>query len=831
MGPGGILMVHVHGGSGARWIWSMLLVLAGCGAITTPGFAQESARYSIGGAVIDAQTAAPLSGAVVVLEPAAMGVLPSHRSTGPVFLQAGRSVLTDRRGGYRFKELPQGEYRLRVQRLGYRPATVLVELRTASDTRLSVGLDVEPISLQPVTVASAAPPEPFGRAFATTPGVVEQSRVAARRNLEGRFLETDARELTHADVIESVTLAEPDIFRALQRLPGVSARDDYNTQLWVRGASWSQTRVTFDGLPLFNPLHGAGTFSSVNTDAVGAAFLHPGVRAASSGEGAAAAIDIRTRSGLGQEKLRGFADLSLVSARLAMDREELGGRAAWMIAARRTYLDQLVRAVGTIVDDEDVSFPYAFSDVAGRFDVRLDERRTLEVSALHERDRVSGSVPDVLHGNRAAWGNLAARATLATPLFGYASRHTVGMTRYGARVRQTDHTPGPFDAPTEPDADSRVRYFLLAGEISPGHTTAQPSWSMGYEAVSQSVDYHGPPGRPYPAPVSFDTLAIAEHAAHLALWGERRWRPGERLTVRTGLRAEAGEAVRNLDRVRIAPRLSARYQASPDLAVSAGWGRTFQYLQDLAPTGPGISAGFDSGQLHLLASREVPAIRSDIATVGAEHWLGKGWLAAANAFVRRAEGLVVPDPNPGTVADRPLFVEAGNAARGAELSARRLAGRWTASAAYAYTISEIEAEGIRFPAAQERRHVLDLTAVRRIGERNRLGGAFSAASGAPFTRFYPGAPVSANGAFAAWSPPPRVEAPNAVRTAPYSSLDLFFDTSRPTRLGELGAYLQARNTLDRRNAVTYQGTPPEGGADSFQAGLPRLWVAGVRLAF
>lgn len=830
MCAGGTFMVYMQGSRGARWLWIVLFFIAGNGTAATSSFTQESARYSISGAVMDAQTAAPLSGAVVVLEPAAMGVLPSHRSTGPVFLQAGRSVLTDRRGGYRFTELPRGEYRLRVQRIGYRPATVLVELRSAADTRLSVGLDVEPISLQPISVASRTAPEPFGRATGT-PEVVEQTRVAARRHLEGRFLETDAREITHADVLESVTLAEPDIFRALQRLPGVSARDDYNTQLWVRGASWSQTRITFDGLPLFNPLHGAGTFSSVNTDAVGAAFLHPGVRPASSGEGAAAAIDIRTRSGMGQEELRGFADLSLVSARLALDREELGGRAAWMIATRRTYLDQLVRAAGAIVDDEEVSFPYAFSDVAGRLDVRLDARRTLEISGLHERDRVSGSVPDVLHGNRAAWGNSAARATLATPLFGYASRHTLGMTRYGARVRKTDHAPGPFDAPTEPNMDSRIRYLLLAGEIGPGHATPQPSWSMGYEAVSQSVDYHGPPGRPYPAPVSFDTLVLAEHAAHLALWGERRWRPGERLTVRTGLRAEAGDEVRNLGRVRIAPRLSARYQASPDFAVSAGWGRTYQYLQDLAPTGPGISAGFDSGQLHLLASREVPAIRSDIATLGAEQWLGKRWLAAVNAFVRHAEGLAIPDPNPGSVMNRPLFVEGRNTARGAEFSARRLAGQWTASVAYAYTISDVEAQGLRFPAAQDRRQVLDVTAALRIGERNRVGGAFSAASGVPFTRFFPGGPVSEHGNVVGWSLPPRVEAPNAERTAPYSSLDLFLDTSRSTRFGELGAYLQARNTLDRRNALTYQGTPPEGGADSFQAGLPRLWVAGVRLAF
>src|SRR5690606_14373537 len=107
-------------------------------------------------------------------------------------------------------------------------------------------------------------------------------------------------------------------FRALQRTPGVTTRDDFTATLWTRGASWDQTRVYLDGLPLFNPTHAGWLFSAVNPDALGEAVFYPGVRPARYGEGAAAVLDLSARSG-GGPGVRGRGELSLASARLAMD--------------------------------------------------------------------------------------------------------------------------------------------------------------------------------------------------------------------------------------------------------------------------------------------------------------------------------------------------------------------------------------------------------------------------------------------------------------------------------------------------------------------------------
>ena len=124
------------------------------------------------------------------------------------------------------------------------------------------------------------------------------ARVRAERERQDRFLTSDTRGLTRADVQEAVTLGEADLFRALQRVPGVGTRDEYTAELRVRGGSWDQTAVYFDGVPLFNPLHGTGLLSAVTTDAVGAAFLHAGVQPAEL-RSAGAGVVTATRAGWG----------------------------------------------------------------------------------------------------------------------------------------------------------------------------------------------------------------------------------------------------------------------------------------------------------------------------------------------------------------------------------------------------------------------------------------------------------------------------------------------------------------------------------------------------
>jgi hypothetical protein len=802
------------------------------------------ARGVISGSIVDAESGAGLAGATVVVEPEAGGAMPA-RLEGGSFLQGAQGMISDAEGRYRFADLAPGRYRLRASRAGYRAAAITVELRGAADSRVSVGLSVEPIPLESVSVV-AEPAPPYGR-DRSLEAEVQGSREAVARRRQREQLASDARELTHADVVESVTLGETDLFRALQRLPGVSTRSDYTAELWVRGSQWDQTRIYLDGLPLLNPLHGLGLFSGVNPDAVGGALLLPGVRSASLGEGAAAVVDLTSRRGGGEGEVRGSADLSLASARLALDQRVFDGRAAWMLSARRTYLDWLAAGIGRLIDDPEASVPYAFSDLTGRLDFQIDGARAVEVSGFHQSDRVTGDVPDVLHRTRARWGNTGGRVSYAQPVLGLQARHTVGFSRYAAVVREAEPDPAledRYSAPGEPRADNEFDHLVVSGQASP----AGDAWRAGYALTRQGARYSGPFHHVMGGWRSDPALPL-ERAAGLtqaALWGERRWAASPRLTMEAGIRLEAGAAVRGSGVLRPAPRASARYTLSPDVSVAAGIGRSHQYSQALAPVGPSVGPGLQASQLWLLAGPEVPALRADVVTLGGEAWLGRGWLASANSYVRRSTGVVLPDPTPGPLAGRSLFVTGESLARGLELSARRLAGRWTSSLAYSYGVSELRAEGLRFPAPSDRRHLLDATAMARLGTRLRAGAAFTAASGAPYTRVY--APDwSCSWSRECGDREPRTLEPGAFRMPAHASLDLLLDYGWRVRGVEAGAYLQLRNALGRENAATYSSTgdwcPGDQGGytgqcpqgfvmhDRFEPGLPLLPVLGFRARF
>jgi carboxypeptidase family protein/TonB-dependent receptor-like protein len=821
-----------------------LLLLLGAPTALQSQIAPALPRGTIRGAVVEAATMQPLEGATVIVAPAAQGaVLPPLQGVPGLFAIA-RSAVTGPDGRYQFVDLPVGDYQLRVQRIGYRPVTLGVQLADRADARVSIGLTVAPIRLHAFAVSADATPS-YGRMEAETDraGVL---RVASARLRQQQFMSSDVRELTHADVVEAVTLGEADLFRAFQRLPGVTTRDDYTAELWTRGARADLTRVQFDGLPLFGPLHTFGLLSGVGTDVVGAAFLHPGVRPASIGEGVAGVIDVRSRPGGGAGTVRGLAELSLLSARVALDQRRRDGRSAWMVAARRSYLDWILGTVGWL-SSADVGYPYHFGDVAGRFDYQLDAGHALEVSGLLTRDVINADAFEVLRGDRVVWGNGTARASLLGSVGGIRARHTIGVSRFAAH---TDTIPGvslatllasPTSAPHYSPAEVPVRATVLhvsassEFEASPREAVGAP-WSFGYaltnqrvrmsENVEQFLITGGTPDTRIPAtqPTWFGSL-----------WGEVRWRLAPRLVLETGLRVDAGRPVANAAAIRPMPRAQARFAPDSHTVLTAGVGRSVQYTQALGRSEWGRDALLVASPLWVVAGTDVPAVIADLATLGAERWLGAAWLAGVNAYRRRSTGYVVRDPVPGLLFARPLVIGTERAS-GIELSARRLAGVVTGAASYSFAVASTEAHGLEFPSSQDRRHSVDVTALARLAPGVHAGAAYTFATGAPYTRVR--SEFEQNSAGEWRMTPARTEEPNAHRMRSHVNLDLLLEWALG-RAQRWTLFFQLRNALDRENPMIfllYDACPTPAPAfyacgDRFNAGVRRIPVIGLRARF
>jgi hypothetical protein len=794
---------------------------------------------TIAGTVLAADQSAPLAWATVSITQLSSPVT----AVGEPEFARDRTAITSGDGTYRFTELTPAQYRLHIRRIGYYPATIEVELKQPKSVTVSAALEVAPVQLERLVVKGITP-DKYAR---TTDGDVSagQKRIEIERWRQKAFLGSDVRALTHADVLEAVTLGTADPLRALQRLPGVTTRDSWTAEVWTRGASWGQTRVYFDDLPLLNPLHAGGVTSAVNEDVLGSVLFHPGVRPVTLGEGAAGVVHLRSRPAGGSGDLRGHVGAALFSAGLTLERRFSRGRIGALLGGRRSTLE----------GPNWEHLPQEFGDFAGRFDVDLGRDWSIEASGLWERDWINTDLPDGPRGNQFAWGNAVGRLTFDGPVPGANARHTAGFSQFDLSVRQYRSAASidRFNShnPTQGNTNGRINHFILSGEfgsVSPEQDV--DGWRAGYQLMHRLLKYDGAPISPYPIQTFLGPLSLQQDLTVGSLWGEARWKPANGLTALGGIRVEASGSIRNGGRVRLAPHISVRYAVSERWSLSAGVGRTYQYLQLLAQAGLSVGPGLPTSHVWLLAGRDTPAARSDVVSLGAERWLSDRWLTSAALYLRRVAGITLVDPTPGPLPARPNTVVGESGARGFEVSLRRLAGSFTMSASYSLGVSEIRAAGLRFPAPSDRSHAIDATGTWRVprkivGGAIRIGSAFTAMSGAPYTPLYPGSYecdyvldrcrelVS-----------DIIGEPNSARSPWYGNLDLLFDWNRAFSAWKLGFFVQLHNVFRRDNAVTYSVTREgpchrdTGDApfcsrqqDLFRPDLPAVTTAGLRISF
>jgi Carboxypeptidase regulatory-like domain/TonB dependent receptor-like, beta-barrel len=839
------------------WAAVLLAVPSGATAIQECTAADSVGRLaSVVARAIDAQSAVPLVDAVVWIQSIASQCRVAVRTR-----VASRTSASDESGEYVFARLPAGRYRLGARRLGYDTVVVEVDVDRGGPLRVTLGLTKRPVVLDPIEGGSPPPGE--DPVLWGGPGWADAARVAWTWDRQRRFLSTDVRLVTESDAHDAAAFGEADVFRGVQQLPGVTTRDDYTAELWSRGAPWSHTRVYFDGLPLFNPMHTLGVFSGVASEAIGSAVFEPGVRSASEGEGAAGVVSLTSRTAVGSGGIGGRAGISPVSARLSLERRSANGKTAWMVAARRSYIDGVSSAVASVDDRLMRRVPYAFADVVGRFDWALGPGRSLELSGLWQEDRLRGDIPEVLRGNRGVAGNRMGRATLVTRVGAVDVRSTVGTSVSALGVDTLEQVFGGDTPPDLPATNASHRYSTVKIELAPAGRSVRPSWNAGVELVLEQVRYDGarmqrseiPLGSDLAArgiagtagdalaPLLMNRLEVAQGSARTALWVERNSVLGDHVTVQGGLRVESGSRLANAGVVRLAPRISVRYGTASDrLIVSAGLARFYQYTQQVGAM-DAVRSGLRASELWVMASDTIPAIATDIATLGTEYWLGNAWLGSINVFGRQSRGVVSPDPRPGYLGDPLSLVGATTRARGMEVSLRKLAGIWTWSGAYSYTRSTTKAGRYEFASSAERRHVLNLASAVRVARSLRVSAAFTAASGAPFTRVVLARYGCDLNQHCTQAGPTRIEAPNAERGPPYSNLNVGLGWSRAYRGWALDIYLQVQNALGQSRPVTYNsscqcmaaGADPWTGSpepvDAFEARMPRVPVVGVRVSF
>ncbi|UCF64104.1 MAG: TonB-dependent receptor, partial [bacterium] len=306
------------------------------------------AGASISGFVTDSTSGEGLIGANVYLEDNGIG------------------ISSNLQGYYVLHPVPAGEYVLKVSYIGYK--TVSMDIDISPDERKFLN-----ISMLPETLAG------------------EEVIVIAEEIARDREVNLSQVDLTVQTIRQAPQLAEADLFRTLQALPGVVAESDFSTGLVVRGGNTDQNLIMLDGITVYNPAHMGGIFSNFLLDATKDAQFVKGGFPAEFGGRMSSVLNVISKSG-NNKKFTGSVGISLLSSRLSLELPV--GNGSLLLAGRRTYFDKVLALMNK-------EFPYYFYDFQGSFYQDLSPYDRLTISGYFG--------DDVLDWNQLSfnldWGN------------------------------------------------------------------------------------------------------------------------------------------------------------------------------------------------------------------------------------------------------------------------------------------------------------------------------------------------------------------------------------------------------------------------------------------
>jgi len=290
-----------------------------------------------------------------------------------VFLrETGQGMATDINGYYIVQDIVPGNYTIMVSYIGFDMYKQETRLNDDESRKININLVEQVVQLTEIEVTA--------------------EKLQRRNNIQPSKINLSPRMMKAAPA-----LAEPDLFRTIQALPGVLTTSEFSTGLVIRGGNTDQNLIMLDGITVYNPSHLGGVFSNFIVDGVKEAELIKGAYNAEYGGRLSAVLNVISREG-NKNKFKGKVNLSLLSAQTTLEGPFYKG--AWVLSGRRTYFDLVLPKVLPDNINENIP-PYYFYDIQSHV-----------FSDITSKDRISLSyysgIDDLLFdtfGLDGQWGN------------------------------------------------------------------------------------------------------------------------------------------------------------------------------------------------------------------------------------------------------------------------------------------------------------------------------------------------------------------------------------------------------------------------------------------
>jgi len=201
-------------------------------------------------------------------------------------------------------------------------------------------------------------------------------------------------------------MGETDILKTLQLLPGVRNAGEGNSGFYVRGGGPDQNLILLDEAVVYNSGHLFGFFSVFNSDAVKNLTLIKGGMPPQYGGRLSSVIDIAMKEG-NINKTQVDAGIGLIASRFSIQGPIVKNKASYIISARRTYVDLLIKPFVS----KNSSFygsGYYFYDLNAKMNYRVSNNDHLYLSGYFGRDKFDFNNKRRSFSTSIPWGNSTA---------------------------------------------------------------------------------------------------------------------------------------------------------------------------------------------------------------------------------------------------------------------------------------------------------------------------------------------------------------------------------------------------------------------------------------
>ena len=245
----------------------------------------------------------------------------------------------------------------------------------------------------------------------------------------------------------ALSISSNDVVRSFQLLPGVTAHDDLNAGLTIRGGENASTLMLLDGIPIYKADHFYGIFSNINGSYVNEATLYKNGLPIQYGGKTGGLLEMRSPQ-KSSSAPSGSAEINLLASSVYFS-TPLSDQISLLIAGRTSYLKSNTVGVFDYLDNRvqnyqeelsnltrreifSVQPDFNYGDLNGKLIIRPSKQTSLDLNFFYSEDQFENgynidylsrgpsreSSNSEIFRSRESWNNLGASINITTQLGG-----------------------------------------------------------------------------------------------------------------------------------------------------------------------------------------------------------------------------------------------------------------------------------------------------------------------------------------------------------------------------------------------------------------------------